>query len=432
MRDRLAGRGNSVVMNLDVWQIIQAVSQFLLEKYWLAVVGVPLYCFRYYLYGIYCRIRYSRKAVFVAIEGQKGLAQTYGEEIQEKVIHDLQAHPALKRLHVIPLPGVIRKKSINSVEAFRQLSGCLVIIWGKITADGLKVNGEQVHEPSISYTFLCPRDTQNILPKVISTEYAQVAKITEQKIIQEKDSLEHLKLCSKNISLTAQYIIGSTILLMGNLISALEIFEPLYNASLKEDKLFLAKVKFRLVNCYDVAIEQASSQKKWLFGIEMCRRLLFLVKDSRRALIGLPFFLEQINDFDGALKAVANLKKYYPKLPITIVDEAYIHLRAGKFQKAIGAYHKLRKAQLDFNQLDVIEFLDQKIKAFPTEIQLKFGLGFMYYFFVSEDEGKQILLDFIASATDQSFKAIRDEGQRIANGNYSKHVKQPISQAQGF
>lgn len=419
-------------MNIDVWQILQAISQFVLEKYWVVIAGAPLYFFRYYLYGIYCRVRHGRKAVFVAIEGLKGLAQTYGEEIQEKVIHDLQAHPALKKLNVIALPRIIRKKSINTVEGFRQLSGCLVIIWGKITADGLRVNGEQVHEPSISYTFLCPRDTENILPKVISTEYAQIAKSTEQKIIQEKDSLEHIKLCSKNISLTAQYIIGSTILLMGDLLAALEIFKPLYNVSLKEDKLLLAKVKFRLINCYEVAIEQASSQKKWLFGVEMCRRLLFLVRDSRRALIGLPYFLEQMNDFDGALKSVANLKKYYPKLPITIVDEAYIHLRSGKFQKAIGAYHRLRKAQLDFNQLDVIEFLDQKTKTFPTEVQLQFGLGFMYYFFVSEEEGKEILEKFIANATDQKFKPLIDEGRRIMNRQYATNVGKPIPEAQGL
>ena len=415
---------------VDYKEIIQSLINFLLEKGWIALPGIPLFYFRYYLYGIYFRFRYASKAIFISLEGQGELSRTYADEIQEKVIHDLQGHAALKKFKLLPLPKVIRKKSIETVEAYRQLSGCLVIIWGKITADGLKANGEHVHEPIISYTFLSPRDPNNILPKIIAGEYSYVAGITRQKTIQEKDSLEQINLCSKNILLTAQYIIGSTILFMGDLLGAMRIFEPLYNASIKEDKLLVEKVKFRLINCYELAIEAASQKRDWAFGIEMCQKLLFLVKDHRRALIGLPYFLEQTNNFEGALRAVANLKQYYPKLPITFVDEAYIHLRSGKYQKSLAAYHRLRKTQLDFNQLEVIEFLDQKAKDFPNEVAIRFGLGFMYYFFVNEEEGKSMLTEFIASATDSKLKLLRDEARKITNGQFTQSVKHTMPELQ--
>ena len=408
--------------SLDYGDISQSILKFLLEKSWI-VLPLPLYLIRYYIYVIFYRIRYGSKAVFISVDGLSGLSKTYSDSIQEKVMQDLQAHPALKKLRVIELPKVIKKKNIEKVEAFRQLSGCLVVIWGKITPDGLRTNGEQVHEPTISYTFLCPRDSNNLLPNIISGEYSYVAGITSQKMIQEKDSLEHINLCSKNILLTAQYIIGSTILIMGDLPGALKIFEPLYNLSVKEDRLLLDKVKFRLINCYELAIELASQKRNWLMGIEMCRKLLFLVKDHKRALIGLPFFLEQTNDFDGALRAVANLKTFYPKLPITIVDEAYIYLRSGRFPKAIAAYHRLRKAELDFNQLEVIEFLDQKSKEFPSEPALRFGLGFMYYFFVSEEDGKAELTAFIANAYDAKLKPLRDEANKIVAGHFIQSIR---------
>ena len=113
----------------DYEDLFQSVLKFLLEKSWVAI-PLPLFFLRYYVLGLFYRFRYGSRAVFISIDGQSGLSKTYSDSIQEKVIHELQAHPALGKLKLLELPRVIRKKNIERVEAFRQLSGCLVVIWG--------------------------------------------------------------------------------------------------------------------------------------------------------------------------------------------------------------------------------------------------------------------------------------------------------------
>ena len=118
---------------------------------------------------------------------------------------------------------------------------------------------------------------------------------------------------------------------------------------------------------------------------------------------------------DKAEELVFELQGKFPNHPVTHVDIAYFRIASGNYTNALKHYKAYELVQTAPVNLQVIEFLTERISEDSGELGYLFARGFMFYQATREEESRKDLMSFIRRAPEYKYKLMIREAKRIVS-----------------
>jgi len=338
----------------------------------------------------------------------------YFDQIKIYVNNIINQSGLHKQLIIKDFSDIQKFKNKDEAESFRNKKGIDLIIWGGFTNDSLKMNGENINEVELHFTYGHPENKEKTIGKMILLDISsKLAKKNYWKIV-GSNSLKDTKIVSNNIFDISTYIIALTLKLYGRIEKSLILFEQLYNNLVERKDDFQKDILPHLNNLYEILVtEYGINKKKFNVGVDLCQKILRINEKDFFALSNLATFQCKLGNNKEAEILVGQLIKYYPKDPVTEVDVAYFRVLQKKYSNAYKHYKNLTNFErINFEPQDVVEFLCDEYDKIK-EPALLFGVGIISYRFWDIDLAKIYLNKFLRRANENEYKPMYREAKRI-------------------
>lgn len=338
----------------------------------------------------------------------------YFEQIKKNVNSISNKSGVYKQIIINDFSNIQKFRNKDEAESFINKKGIDLIIWGGFTNDILKVDGENINEIELHFTYGHPDDKKNIIGKMILIDISsKLAKKNYWKIV-ESNSLRDTKIVSNNIFDISTYIIALTLKIYGRLEKSLELFERLHNNLVERKDDFQKEIVPHLYNLYQVlAIENWTNRNNIKLGSDLCRKILIIKEDDFFALSNLATCQCKLGNNEEAEILVERLLKLYPKESVTPVDVAYFRILQKNYTSAYWHYRNLLTFKvINFEPQDVIEFLFAEYEK-SNEPALLFGIGIISYHYWDKKLGEDNFNQFLQKANETEYKLMYRETKRI-------------------
>jgi len=353
--------------------------------------------------------------VAFSLDFKEGLnSGNYFEQIK-KNIHSITNKSGLyKQIIIKDFSSIQKFRDKDEAELFIIKKGIDLIIWGGFTNDTLKVDGENINEIELHFTYGHPDNKEKTIGKMLLIDISsKLAKKNYWKIV-ESNSLKDSKIVSNNIFDISTYIIALTLKISGRLGKSLNLFEQLYKNLVDRNDNFQKEIFPHLYNIYTILIsEYGINENNYNLGHDLCRKILIIKENDFFALSNLATFNCKLGLNEEAERQVNLLVKLYPKDPTTEVDVAYFRIMQKKYANALKHYKNLMKFNvINFEPQYVIEFLCEEYDKLK-EPALLFGVGIISYKFWDKELAKANLKLFLKKANETTYKPMYREAKRI-------------------
>ena len=341
-------------------------------------------------------------------------SRNYFEQIKKNVNSISNKSGVYKQIIINDFSNIQKFRNKDEAESFINKKGIDLIIWGGFTNDILKVDGENINEIELHFTYGHPDDKKNIIGKMILIDISsKLAKKNYWKIV-ESNSLRDTKIVSNNIFDISTYIIALTLKIYGRLEKSLNLFEQLHNNLVERKDDFQKEMVPHLYNLYQVlAIENGINRKNFNLSSDLCRKILIIKKNDFFALSNLATAQCKLGNNKEAEILVEQLLKLYPKDPVTEVDVAYFRILQKNYTNSFKHYKNLANFQtINFEPQEVIEFLCDEYDKLK-EPALLFGVGIISYRFWDKKLAKNYFNLFLKKANEIKYKPMYREAKRI-------------------
>ena len=286
--------------------------------------------------------------IVFSIESKSELPSgSYNNELKKKFSENLDHLGLTKIAKVKDFEDLKYFKNKEEAEAYLQNHELDLIIWGRVTEDRLKSEGKNKHEFLLNLSSKTPKDPQNLIQQVIMGDI-QAAFVSKRHFsIIEESSFRDLKIATDDLTDISLYILGTTLLLRGNLSETLKVFEMLYERNKNEPGPFLEKVKFRLNNIYELlGIKNAIDEKRYKPALEYYEKILRIFPKNHNALVGQAYCCVQLGFSEKGEQAVSTLEKLFPNSAHTLIDLAYFRIVQKKYNEALKFYERIKSIEV--------------------------------------------------------------------------------------
>jgi len=303
------------------------------------------------------------------------------------------------------LTGHINIKEISQnfinkgeAESFRNKEGFDLLIWGSFSADGLKEQGKITNKIDLNFTFGHPEnELKQIGPMVIKDINSRFYVYNYWKI-NEEDSLRDIGIISSNAFDISLYIIALTFKLWGRFDESILMFEKLYQVLDNKNLTLRNQLAPHLINCYEqFAIFLIIEKRDIKRGIMVCEKIIQLDSYNIFALLNLARLFYETGEVDRSFDIAKKLLEYYPRNAAVELDIAFHKIMKKEYKSAFRHYERLisiSQDQLNFNPIEVIEFLDKQFEI-TKEPALLYASGLISFHYGDPQIAEQSFNSFL-------------------------------------
>lgn len=322
----------------------------------------------------------------------------------------------------------VKKFSTNEeAEVFRNKKNIDLIIWGGFSNDSLKIDGQNISEINLKFTYGHPDDKEKRIGAMVLLDITSKLAIKNYWKIIENSSYNDVKIVSNNIFDISTYILALTLKIYGRVEKSLNLFEKLYNNLSQRNDDFRNSIIPHLINCYHlVVINSGINKKEYEKGIIFCKKILSFNEYDFFALSNLAAFQYKNRNESEAENIVELLLKYYPKNPLTELDVAFFRILQKNYSNALKHYRNfLNFKTIEFNPQEVIEFLynEYQLRKDPA---LLFGSGIIAMQFTDKKIARKDLQLFLDKANQNSYKQMYRMAKRLLANLPKKVISKPF------
>jgi tetratricopeptide (TPR) repeat protein len=184
----------------------------------------------------------------------------------------------------------------------------------------------------------------------------------------------------------------------------------------KDDKL-IKGVRLHLADAYRMMTRVFAAAKKWNKVLENANKLLGIDDREITGLLHKAIALARLGEKKESEKVVNKLLEQYPDRAITNVNVAYFRVVNKQYKAALKSYKKIRLCYLDFEPLEVIEWLEDELDRYPKEYGYLFGAGYLNFHYRDEKRGLDQLKEFVQKANIEPYRKMWGEADRIVNNS---------------
>lgn len=354
----------------------------------------------------------SLKIFFLGSSFEVGISFEYkdgrnSEDYYESIIKHLGNSVEKMKLHnnikIKELPLVFKNR--RKVEKYGQKNDIQLIIWGSITGDGEKENGQQIHEVVVNFYYANDKNESGLQ-----------SESEKQYKIFESNSKKDIKIISNNLVYTSTYILARILLENKRIIQAKELYESLYEEKDNFEYNFFKEIENNLLHCYHLLILESPTKKEELRVCkEICEKYLLIRPNSKFALTNLSVTEYLLGNKTESANIVEQLINFYPDYTATIINAGFIRLTQNRLDDALFYYKKAVKMtdHDSFNPVQVITFLQDEYKK-TKDVNLLYVQGLIYAKFTSQTIlAKECLNEFIQQEKREEFKKFKDHAYSI-------------------
>lgn len=404
--------------NINWLNILETLIPLLI----VAVLGWIAWVAWYYRKNIFIWFKRQKLTFFpvdfniaLSLDFKDGLnSGKYFEQIKRNLNSLIDKSGLSEQVIIKDFSEIKKINNIGEAESFRNKKNIDLIIWGGFTNDILKVDGENINEIELHFTYSCPDNKERTVGQMIFLDISsKIAKRNYWKIV-EGNSLRDTKVVSNNIFDISTYILALTLKIYGRLGKSLNLFEQLYNNLVERRDDFQKEILPHLYNCYEILVSECIiNRKNFEIGSNMCKKILLLKDNDFFAMSNLATFQCKLGNYEESEKTVELLLRLYPGNPITEVDVAYYRVLQKNYSNAFKHYRNLKNYKsINFRPQDVIEFLGEEYDK-SKEPAFLFGIGIISYIFWDKKLAKKSFQTFLRKVDELEYKPMYREARRL-------------------
>jgi tetratricopeptide (TPR) repeat protein len=400
----------SIVLEALIPLLIMAVLGFLGRVVWLYRKGINTWFKKQIL--TFFPVNFN---VAFSLDFKDGLnSGNYFEQIKKNLNSIIDKAGLAEQVIIKDFSDIKKFNNKSEAESFCVKKKLDLIIWGGFTNDVLKVDGKNINEIELHFTYGYPDNKEKTVSQMISLDVSsKLAKKNYWKIF-EDNSLKDVKIVSDNIFDISTYILALTLKIYGRFNRSLNLFEQLYNSLVERKDDFQKEILPHLYNCYQILIiEYGIEGRKFDYASDLCKKIFKIRGNDFFAISNLAIFQHKLGNYKEAEKMVELLLNLYPGEPITEVDVAYYRILQKNYSNAFKHYRNLNSFNtINFRPQEVIEFLGEAYDK-SKEPALLFGIGVISNRFWDKKLAKENLNLFLQEANEIEYKAMYREAKRI-------------------
>lgn len=359
--------------------------------------------------------------IALSIQSSGTQSQTYCDEVKQRMINAISQFGLNGVIHVKDISNAVTFSEQVQAQNFGIAHAIDLIIWGKVSGDGLETQGIQANDFLLNFTFTHPENHKSQIGKMILTDVNSKLAQKNYWTVIKQDSLRDVRIIASNLTAIALYILGVTLKVQGRLVKAIEVFERLHAQLDSTNDAFQIHARVHLINCYHIAATDLYFSKKYKEAVEISRKVVALDEKNLSAIANTAISLFRDGDTDGAKLMAKKLLEYYPSQPLARVDFAFFCILEKRFTKADQLYKQLSKIdteKLGYNPVEVVDFLEENFKTLH-EPALRYASGMTAFYHLQDKKlAEQDLRDFIHLVRDQrQYKKMVTTAKRVLETN---------------
>ena len=351
----------------------------------------------------------------LSIEFDEGLnSGQYFQEIKKSLQIQLDNAGLSKFIILKDFSDIHKFENKQQAQDFLLKKNISLIIWGEFSKDGLKRDGELVSNINLNFTYGHPDTKDGKIGPAILLDISSSMALKNYWEIVDSRSLQDVEIISSNIFDIAMCIVALTFKLYGKIDRSVDLFERLYSKLTAQQDDFRQQIIPHLMNCYFLMVTEIGIKRKnFPLGRKYCERMLLHKPGDYFALSNLAVFQYKTGDEKGARESVEKLLSLYPGRPITEVDAAFFCVLREEYENVFGHYCVIERVQdLDFDPLDVVEFLYQEYKL-SKEPALLYGAGVISYYHGDLLLAQETFRKFLKLANERIYGSMCGNAQKL-------------------
>ncbi len=428
---RIIPFGTALTIIFDYYIVLPLLDKYLainltLIKYIFFATFSVILCYIFYFFIkrliITLEVSFSNKVNIVLAYNLESVFVLNEEKFQKKykklyitLVDQIRFHNLIDFVKIIQAPSDI-SLSNSSAEAKTKLGllGSTLLVWGDVVEQKksyffrTKFSYEFGHSKKLSVNKARENVNKYIDSFINKGLYPSV-----------KNSLSSFE---ENLFLTSLFILGFSVLTIGNFKKAKLLFEAFRdgfkNTNLitqsdfytlnKEVKRFLTQIYFFEIEQFH-GILSVTQNKDIIKNLSL--KVIDLEPDNYRAHITLALLFELEGDRSSALESNKIAQSCATPYDYAhIFNYAYFYLSDGDFENAIKFYKTVPNNGQDINTYtsEVSNFMYKKFSD-TSRLEFLFADGYVSYLWDDKFRGKKVLDDFILKATDPRFDVLVKE-----------------------
>ncbi len=333
--------------------------------------------------------------VLIALQSNDGQSAKYRTRILEILNGCIDRFSLRNRFCVRDVSSILKFETSQEAENYCKEHGVSIIIWGRVTEDGLQSAGGDVNQLSPRFTFLCPDDDEHILGKMMILDIESKFAHRQFWEIVKTDSLRDVNVVSNNLFNKGCYALALSLKLRGRIYDSLDIFEKLRDDNYLSDQILTSAIKPHLLNCYTLLARDFYQRKNYTEGIGYTQKILALNPHSLDGLAMDAVYKYLQNDITGAYAAIKRMRLYHPTSNVSWLDEGFVSLMQGNYKQAYVCYQKVcTDKRPDFDLPEVVSFLDVEYHKTKNPV-IKYAVGVLSCRFWDQNLGVKELALFL-------------------------------------
>lgn len=354
--------------------------------------------------------------IVIAIKFEEGLnSGYYYKELRRNLTAMIEQYKLSNIIKLKDFSDILEFKNCEQAETFVGKKNINLLIWGEFSTDTLKKDDSLVNTLNLNFTYLFPKDINNILPGIIKSDIDSKFAFKNYWTIFDRNSFNDLQIISNNLFDITTYIIALTFKIFGVLKESTQLFEQLHDKT-KDDGLFKKALQFHLLNNYDLlSIITIYSNINYTGAIPYLEKFLKLQPVNYMALDNLALCKYKTGEVEEAKLLVQKANKLNANYPLTILNMAYFKIREKDYKHAFELYEKISRFnvnEIHFEPLEVIEFLNKEYDNLKDSA-LIYASAMMNYHFGDNKMAKKDLNKFLRLADKKSMKEMYRKSQSL-------------------
>ncbi len=156
-----------------------------------------------------------------------------------------------------------------------------------------------------------------------------------------------------------------------------------------------------LVEIYLGLVRYNVEEEEYSKALGFAKGGLSVGADPIRCYPGMAMAEFYLGNMDLAKEYTDKINEIAPNNPIYLVNKAFFAIAEKDYACAVAFYNQLRKTYSENGDMifEVITFLSERYSEDSDEIGYRYGEGILTYNYVSKQDGREILLDFLGQAS---------------------------------
>tara|TARA_B100000315_G_scaffold32482_1_gene27386 strand:+ start:1019 stop:2293 length:1275 start_codon:yes stop_codon:yes gene_type:complete len=168
------------------------------------------------------------------------------------------------------------------------------------------------------------------------------------------------------------------------------------------DLLRSGRLRVILNDCYVAISRIFIEEKKYREAINTLEKAIRTGADKYNCYAGLALALYYESGIEKAKEYTIKMNNEKKDTILYFLNMAFFSIKNRSYDEAIKYYDSIRKRKNEVIKTtlieEVIQFLKNRHKEEPSEIAYLYGIGVLTYNFISQDEGRSFLTDFLNKA----------------------------------